>query len=147
MQSTQTESTPSGSGQRPTWPARWLIRLAVLALPGMPARVRYRRELEADLVRLPRARQFAYAMRVVSRAWALRRAMGPKDSLSLNTEGAHLEFVKPVLCRINVHHEWKWQSTEDGQRYRRCVLCGKDDDGLASKTQAGVSINVVDRPF
>jgi hypothetical protein len=33
-----------------------------------------------------------------------------------------------VLCGLNLHHEWRWQSTEDGKRYRQCFRCGKDDD-------------------
>jgi hypothetical protein len=33
-----------------------------------------------------------------------------------------------VLCGLNLHHQWQWHSTEDGQRYRQCFRCGKDDD-------------------
>lgn len=32
---------------------------------------------------------------------------------------------KPLLCRLNLH-AWKVNSTEDGQRFRRCQRCGKD---------------------
>jgi len=32
-----------------------------------------------------------------------------------------------VLCRLNLHHAWRVESTEDGQRFRRCLRCGKDD--------------------
>ena len=32
-----------------------------------------------------------------------------------------------VLCRLNLRHAWRVESTEDGQRFRRCLRCGKDD--------------------
>ncbi len=35
---------------------------------------------------------------------------------------------KPVLCRLNLHHRWRWESSLDGGRYRRCSRCGKDRD-------------------
>jgi hypothetical protein len=36
-------------------------------------------------------------------------------------------FGQRVLCWLNVRHLWHAESTEDGQRYRRCVVCGKDE--------------------
>jgi hypothetical protein len=33
-----------------------------------------------------------------------------------------------VLCGLNLHHQWRWHSTDDGERYRRCFRCGKDDE-------------------
>jgi hypothetical protein len=32
---------------------------------------------------------------------------------------------KPVLCRLKLHHEWAWFSTEDGEDYFHCAACGK----------------------
>ena len=36
---------------------------------------------------------------------------------------------QPITCRMNLHHVWHREHTEDGGRYRRCVRCGKDDPG------------------
>jgi hypothetical protein len=33
---------------------------------------------------------------------------------------------KPMTCRLNLHHRWRWLSTEDGDRFERCQKCGKD---------------------
>jgi hypothetical protein len=30
-----------------------------------------------------------------------------------------------LMCRLNLRHDWHVESTEDGQRYRRCRRCGK----------------------
>lgn len=35
---------------------------------------------------------------------------------------------KPLLCLLNLHHKWRWESAPDGGRYRRCANCGKDRD-------------------
>jgi hypothetical protein len=35
--------------------------------------------------------------------------------------------VKPLRCRLNLHHHWHWEPVEDSsRRVRRCTLCGKD---------------------
>lgn len=34
-----------------------------------------------------------------------------------------------VMCRMNLHHVWRTQSTEDGNRYLRCARCRKDHPG------------------
>jgi hypothetical protein len=31
-----------------------------------------------------------------------------------------------LMCRTNLHHVWRTNSTEDGSRYLRCARCGKD---------------------
>jgi hypothetical protein len=33
---------------------------------------------------------------------------------------------RPLRCATNMKHRWGTFSTEDGSRYRACVLCGKD---------------------
>ncbi|WP_193571062.1 hypothetical protein [Leifsonia tongyongensis] len=33
---------------------------------------------------------------------------------------------KPLLCLVNVRHHWRWESTDDVDRYERCSRCGKD---------------------
>jgi hypothetical protein len=37
-------------------------------------------------------------------------------------------MIQALLCKLNIRHEWHDEHTEDGSRYRRCRLCGKDDD-------------------
>jgi hypothetical protein len=37
-----------------------------------------------------------------------------------------IETAKPLTCRLNLHHRWRWCSTEDGDRFERCQKCGKD---------------------
>ena len=32
---------------------------------------------------------------------------------------------KPLTCRLNLHHRWRWLSTEDGDRFEQCES-GKD---------------------
>jgi hypothetical protein len=44
----------------------------------------------------------------------------------LRGEGAAM-LGQSLLCRLNVHHVWHLEHTEDGQRFRRCVHCGKVD--------------------
>jgi hypothetical protein len=36
-------------------------------------------------------------------------------------------MLKSLLCRLNLHHEWHNEFTEDGGRYKRCARCGQDD--------------------
>jgi hypothetical protein len=33
---------------------------------------------------------------------------------------------RPLTCRLNLHHRWRTNHTEDGGRYLRCARCGKD---------------------
>lgn len=43
----------------------------------------------------------------------------------------------PLGCKLNLHHAWKWRSTEDGSRYQRCSRCGKDHTDLDEGTFEG----------
>jgi hypothetical protein len=36
-------------------------------------------------------------------------------------------FGQSLLCRLNLHHVWHTETTEDGGRYKRCVPYGKYD--------------------
>jgi len=36
---------------------------------------------------------------------------------------------KPLLCRLNLHHRWRPERSPDGEWYRRCANCGKEDPG------------------
>ena len=37
-------------------------------------------------------------------------------------------MFKSLLCKMNLRHDWRVQTTEDGGRYRRCTRCGKYDE-------------------
>ena len=45
---------------------------------------------------------------------------------------------RPLLCRLNMHHVWHTESTEDGGRYRKCVKCGKEDSGVPRGPAPGI---------
>jgi hypothetical protein len=103
-----------------------LVRLATTLLPAGETRRRYRSELAADLQYLDRSHQLSYATGVVSTAWALRREL-TKESVMDDTTTPTI----PLLCRLNLHHQWHYElSEEDNHRYRRCAACGKDDPRL-----------------
>ena len=36
---------------------------------------------------------------------------------------------KPLLCRLDIHHQWRLEHAPEGGNYRRCAKCGKDDPG------------------
>ena len=38
----------------------------------------------------------------------------------------------PLLCRLNIRHQWQDELTEDNQRFSRCARCGKDNPRLGN---------------
>ena len=103
----------------------WTVELAVRVLPN-EHRTRYGLEFVAELYDLPPAQQRRHAARVLTSAWALRTALSAAAS---GTNGDTVMIVKtatPLTCRLNLHHRWRWCSTEDGDRFERCEKCGKD---------------------
>jgi hypothetical protein len=37
-------------------------------------------------------------------------------------------MLQILMCKLNLHHDWHVESSEDGSgRYRRCMRCGKYD--------------------
>jgi hypothetical protein len=36
-------------------------------------------------------------------------------------------MAKPWTCRLGFH-QWRPETSEDGQRYLHCARCGRDDD-------------------
>jgi hypothetical protein len=53
-------------------------------------------------------------------------------------EAGELEFPhSPLWCRLHLHHNWHTVQTEDGERYRRCLDCGADDDETSRRRVAG----------
>ena len=100
------------------------VELAVRVLPA-EHRQRYGLEFIAELYGMPKAQQRRHAARVLTNAWALRTALsGPV--LGANGQMAVTTIHKPLTCRLNLHHRWRWLSTEDGDRFEQCQKCGKD---------------------
>ncbi|HYN30446.1 MAG TPA: hypothetical protein VES95_11365 [Dermatophilaceae bacterium] len=105
--------------------ARLLVGVATATLPSGAVRERYRREHLGELRAVSRGGQVNYAAGALATSWALRRAVLEGNDMSTTTKRPG----KPLLCRLNLHHAWRPESTEDGGRYRRCARCGKDDVG------------------
>lgn len=59
-----------------------------------------------------------------------RMAHRPSDRrcTGLTCEGEEAVMLRSFLCRLNLGHDWHVETTEDGQRYRRCQRCGKYED-------------------
>ena len=89
-------------------------------------RARYGLEFIAELYGMPKAQQRRHSARVLTSAWALRTAL--EAAPGTNEETAMTTIHKPLTCRLNLHHRWRWLSTEDGGRYEQCEKCGKDRD-------------------
>ena len=113
--------------RRPGAFALGVVRLATTLLPRSE-RVRYRYELVADLHYLDRPHQLSYATGCFSTAWALRRELTQETTMDDTTTTPSI----PLLCRLDLHHHWHYEHSEDGARYRRCAVCGKDDPRLGN---------------
>jgi hypothetical protein len=113
-------------------PSIWCTRTVELAARVLPAehRARYGLEFIAELYGMPKAQQRRHSARVLTSAWALRAAL--EAAPGTNGETAMTSIRKPLTCRLNLHHRWRWLSTEDGGRYVQCEKCGKDRDRSGS---------------
>jgi hypothetical protein len=100
------------------------VELAVRVLPA-EHRQRYGLEFIAELYGMPKAQQRRHSARVLTSAWALRAALSEAAPAVIG-EIAVTTIHKPLTCRLNLHHRWRWLSTEDGDRFERCQKCGKD---------------------
>lgn len=117
---------------RPGAMALGLVRLGARLLP--PAeRQRYRWEFVADLRCLDRSHQLSYATGVLCTAWTLRQQLTKEPTMHDPTTRPAI----PLLCRLNLHHHYHHEHTEDGHRYSRCAECGKDDPHLGSQGPIG----------
>jgi hypothetical protein len=124
---TATQPRRSSALQRPAaWPSR-VVRLAARMLPGGAVRDRYRAEFLAELWGMNRTRQASHALRVLLCVWALRMAVTNQGPVAAEEADMKTDVRKPLLCRLNLHHSWVRRSTEDGNRYRLCARCGKED--------------------
>ena len=104
---------------------RQAVRLSTGLLPAGEVRLRYRQELLAEMYAMTRAEQTAHGISVIVHALSLRAAVTSDEHLAKEAEMNR----QPITCRMNLHHVWHLEHTEDGGRYRRCVRCGKDDPG------------------
>jgi hypothetical protein len=109
-------------------PGRWCCRAVELAVRVLPAehRARYGLEFVAELYGMPPAQQRRHAARVLTSAWALRTALSEAVPGAHGEKAVIIKTAKPLTCRLNLHHRWRWLSTEDGDRFERCQKCGKD---------------------
>lgn len=113
------DSTPEQGST--TW-ARAGVALASRALPAGSTRERWREEFWADLQVLGRRQQATYTVGVLANAWALRSALRKGEpNIMGKTESAR----PPLTCRLNLRHQWRVVSTEDGNPHWECTACHK----------------------
>lgn len=123
---TPTDST-TAAARRPAFSARCAVATATLALPRGALRSRYRQEFLAELHFIDTSSQRRFSGGILSRAWALRRALTEEGTMTHDTVSR-----VPLLCRLNLRHQWHTERTEDGSLYRRCRRCGKDNPSTGS---------------
>lgn len=121
-----------GTVRVPTRTASAIMSVALHRLPSGPIRTRYQDEFTAELYGLGPARQLRHALGVLLTAGALQHAVGGQSPTILETTMSLVHPAKPWGCRLNVHHHWKLQSTEDGHRYMACTRCNKEHPGTAN---------------
>ena len=123
--------TPSdattAAASRPAFSARCAVATATLALPRGALRSRYRQEFLAELHFIDTSSQLRFSGGILLRAWALRRALTEEGTMTQDPVPR-----APLLCRLNLHHHWHTERTEDGSLYRRCRRCGKDNPSTGS---------------
>jgi hypothetical protein len=114
------------------------VELAVRLLPA-EHRQRYGLEFIAELYGMPPAQQRRHSARVLTSAWALRTALAEAVPAANGEIAVITTTHKPLTCRLNLHHRWRWLSTEDGDRYEQCEKCGKD---RSEKVGGGPDVNI-----
>lgn len=124
MMSSATQEQMENRLEKPAAFPLLLITLACRVLSGGDMRRRYQEEFRAELYGMPRLRQTGHALRVVGSSLSLRRAT--RDPARGRRRVFTILRSKPLLCLLNLHHYWQWQSTPDGERLERCALCDKD---------------------
>jgi hypothetical protein len=110
------------------WPSR-TVCLAARCLPKGGVRERYRAEFLAELPGLTNRQQLRHAAGVLAHAGSLCVALTSYETPGAEESNMATRTVsRLVLCGLNLRHQWRWHSTEDGERYRQCFRCGKDDE-------------------
>lgn len=113
----------------PVLGARLGIGVAVRVLPARATRDRYYRECLAELYGLSPATQLRYVAGFMSQAFALRAALGAAPSLLEEKAVQKISRRSRFRCRVLHHHTWHTYTTDDGGRYRACLVCHTDDPG------------------
>ena len=111
-------------GPHPVWPARGLIALIVLVLPG-DARDRYREEFRTELCELGTLGQLGQALTLLVGAIPLRQALRERDVIVTH------QVKKNWRCRVGRHHYVGVPGDNPemrGQGYLQCTRCGKPKD-------------------
>ena len=108
--------------------ARGAVELTVRALPTWEARLRYRAEFLAELHDLSPADQLRYAAGVLSQTFALRAALGASPArVEEDAMDTKIPTFRRFRCRFLRWHDWQTLSNPDGERYRACSVCQKDE--------------------
>ena len=106
--------------------ARAAVALVVVALRTKEHRERYRAEFLAELYDLEPGRELRHSAGLLSRAFALRAALGASPRCAEDAMTLSITPVPPWRCRVLRWHTWVTRSTEDGGRYGVCARCGID---------------------
>jgi hypothetical protein len=108
--------------------ARAGVELVVRAQPTREDRKRYRAEFLSELDGLPPAGQLRHAAGVLRQTFALRAALGAS---AVHVEGramdASVSSAKRFRCQVLRWHDWRTFSAPDGDRYRACSVCHRDE--------------------
>jgi hypothetical protein len=136
---------------RSTLAAQWLVQVASMLLP-LPSRDRYLEEFTGELRELADAGarsggQLAYALRLVTRAWALRRALPPAaayggtepDRVRVPTRTESQAARRPARQAVGVRRLFdRWKASRDARagmeviaKQRRAVRRRSGSDGPA----------------
>jgi hypothetical protein len=103
-----------------------IVEFAATALPAGEIRRRYENEFVSELYGLSRTRQIRHALAILCTAIPLRHALGNTQLITVEARMVPARPRRPIPCRLNLHHQWRINNTEDGGRYFRCRRCGKD---------------------
>ena len=108
-------------------PNPWCCRAVELAAWVLPAgeRQRYALEFIAELYGIPQSQQIHHSAQVLLHAWALRAALVEVGVTHIQEVTMTTVISRPLRCRLSLHR-WRWATTDDGDRYQCCVLCGRD---------------------
>jgi hypothetical protein len=111
----------------------YVVGLAVRLLSA-PHRDRYRREFSAELFDVPGEDQLRYALRVLSRTWALRAALTAHAPATIG----ETTMTKPLRCILRLH-TWRTVHNEEGQPYQACTRCAAERESLSLSNHMGPS--------
>jgi hypothetical protein len=110
--------------------ARLGVELTVRMLPTWQHRLRYRAEFLAELPDLSPADQLRYAAGVLSQTFALRAALGAAPT-RVEENAMTVTSGKRFRCRYLRWHDWQTFRNPDGERYRACSVCDREEPRVA----------------